>query len=141
MANFAGGTTSFLCLVDSITMPSDAVLPANIGGKLNAKQVDSAVAGYTNYHRLGAESEQERKQNYTDMVNKYYDLATSFYEYGWGESFHFAHRWNGETHNESLKRHEHYLALKLQLKPGDKVRCCCCCCCYGWSDNKASVNG
>jgi hypothetical protein len=27
-----------------------------------------------------------------DMVNKYYDLATSFYEFGWGESFHFAHR-------------------------------------------------
>jgi hypothetical protein len=26
-------------------------------------------------------------------VNKYYDLATSFYEYGWGESFHFAHRY------------------------------------------------
>jgi hypothetical protein len=26
------------------------------------------------------------------VVNKYYDLATSFYEYGWGESFHFAHR-------------------------------------------------
>jgi hypothetical protein len=28
----------------------------------------------------------------TYQVNKYYDLATSFYEYGWGESFHFAHR-------------------------------------------------
>jgi hypothetical protein len=27
------------------------------------------------------------------QVNKYYDLSTSFYEYGWGESFHFAHRW------------------------------------------------
>ena len=26
------------------------------------------------------------------QVNKYYDLATSFYEYGWGESFHFAQR-------------------------------------------------
>lgn len=27
------------------------------------------------------------------QVNKYYDLVTSFYEYGWGESFHFAPRW------------------------------------------------
>lgn len=26
------------------------------------------------------------------QVNKYYDLVTSFYEYGWGESFHFAPR-------------------------------------------------
>ncbi|XP_066363483.1 cycloartenol-C-24-methyltransferase 1-like [Miscanthus floridulus] len=55
------------------------------------------------------------------MVNKYYDLATSFYEYGWGESFHFAHRWNEESLRESIKRHEHFLALQLGLKPGMKV--------------------
>jgi sterol 24-C-methyltransferase len=41
-------------------------------------------------------------------VNKYYDLATSFYEYGWGESFHFAHRYKWETLRESIVRHEHY---------------------------------
>lgn len=40
---------------------------------------------------------------------------------GWGTSFHFAHRWANETHGESIKRHEHYLALRLGLKPGDKV--------------------
>jgi hypothetical protein len=27
------------------------------------------------------------------QVNKYYDLVTSFYEFGWGESFHFAPRY------------------------------------------------
>ncbi|OAY80811.1 Cycloartenol-C-24-methyltransferase 1, partial [Ananas comosus] len=54
-------------------------------------------------------------------VNKYYDLATSFYEYGWGESFHFAHRWKGESLRESIKRHEHFLALQLGLKRGMKV--------------------
>jgi sterol 24-C-methyltransferase len=40
---------------------------------------------------------------------------------GWGTSFHFAHRWRGESHGESIRRHEHYLALRLGLKPGDKV--------------------
>ncbi|KAL3569189.1 hypothetical protein D5086_029079 [Populus alba] len=45
---------------------------------------------YEKYH-VGGDDE-ERKANYTDMVNKYYDLVTSFYEYGWGESFHFAPR-------------------------------------------------
>ena len=54
------------------------------------------------------------------MVNKYYDLATSFYEYGWGESFHFAHRYKWETLRESIVRHEH-LASKLDVGPGDKV--------------------
>lgn len=84
------------------------------------------------------------------QVNKYYDLVTSFYEYGWGESFHFAPRWTtcfykyyfcsiicsswkficfyviccrwkGESLQESIKRHEHFLALQLGLKPGQKV--------------------
>ncbi|XP_021991788.1 probable cycloartenol-C-24-methyltransferase 1 [Helianthus annuus] len=55
------------------------------------------------------------------QVNKYYDLVTSFYEYGWGESFHFAPRWKGESLRESIKRHEHFLALQLGLKPGHKV--------------------
>ncbi|XP_039030759.1 cycloartenol-C-24-methyltransferase-like [Hibiscus syriacus] len=55
------------------------------------------------------------------MVNKYYDLVTSFYEYGWGESFHFAARWKGESLRESIKRNEHFLALQLGLKPGQKV--------------------
>lgn len=37
---------------------------------------------------------------------------------GWGTSFHFAHRLKHETHIESIRRHEHYLALRLGLKPG-----------------------
>ncbi|XP_062212774.1 cycloartenol-C-24-methyltransferase 1-like isoform X2 [Phragmites australis] len=59
--------------------------------------------------------------NYTDLVNKYYDLATSFYEYGWGDSFHFAGRWAGETFRESIKRHQHFIALQLGLKKGMKA--------------------
>ncbi|KOM51242.1 hypothetical protein LR48_Vigan08g206900, partial [Vigna angularis] len=55
------------------------------------------------------------------QVNKYYDLATSFYEFGWGQSFHFAPRCKGESLTESLKRHEHFLALQLGLKAGQKV--------------------
>ena len=54
-------------------------------------------------------------------MNKYYDLATSFYEYGWGESFHFAHRYKWESLRESIIRHEHFLASKLNVGPGKKV--------------------
>ncbi|XP_061996534.1 cycloartenol-C-24-methyltransferase isoform X2 [Rosa rugosa] len=76
---------------------------------------------YEKYHVCYGGEEEARKSNYTDMVNKYYDLVTSFYEYGWGESFHFAPRWKGESLRESIKRHEHFLALQLGLKPGQKV--------------------
>jgi len=54
-------------------------------------------------------------------VQHYYNLATDFYEYGWGESFHFGTRFIGEDFQESLRRMEYYLALKLQLNEGHKV--------------------
>jgi sterol 24-C-methyltransferase len=63
----------------------------------------------------------ERKEKYATMINHYYNLVTDFYEYGWGQSFHFAPRFNGETFAESIARHEHFLALYLGLRPGMKV--------------------
>ena len=30
------------------------------------------------------------KEEYASMVTAFYDLITDFYEYGWGQSFHFA---------------------------------------------------
>ncbi|KAG2632417.1 cycloartenol-C-24-methyltransferase 1-like [Panicum virgatum] len=96
-------------------------LASGLGGKINKAEVKSAVDEYEKYHGYYGGKEETRKSNYTDMVNKYYDLATSFYEYGWGESFHFAHRWSGESLRESIKRHEHFLALQLGLKAGMKV--------------------
>ena len=60
-------------------------------------------------------AEEERLEKYETVVNSYYDLATDFYEYGWGTSFHFAQRTPAETLVQSLARHEHFLALKLGL--------------------------
>ncbi|PKA53593.1 Cycloartenol-C-24-methyltransferase 1 [Apostasia shenzhenica] len=96
-------------------------LAAGVGGKMKKEEVESAVEQYEKYHVHFGGNEETRKAHYTDMVNKYYDLATSFYEFGWGESFHFAPRWVGESLKESIKRHEHFLALQLGLKRGMKV--------------------
>lgn len=51
----------------------------------------------------------------------YYNLVTDFYEYGWGQSFHFAPRFDGEAVPASLARLEHLLALRLGLAPGVQV--------------------
>ncbi|XP_031273772.1 cycloartenol-C-24-methyltransferase-like [Pistacia vera] len=96
-------------------------LASGLGGTIDKTQVFSAVEKYEKYHVFYGGEEEERKANYTDMVNKYYDLVTSFYEFGWGESFHFAPRWKGESFQESIKRSQHFLALQLALKPGQKV--------------------
>jgi len=42
-------------------------------------------------------------------------LPLFFYEWGWGQSFHFANRYSNETFSESIRRHEYHLASKLGL--------------------------
>jgi sterol 24-C-methyltransferase len=73
------------------------------------------------FQDLDEQAMAERKADYKELVNEYYDLATTFYEWAWGENFHFGLMFNGETRQESLQRHEHWLALKLGLKVGQKV--------------------
>jgi len=91
---------------------------AGLQGETYTKTVDD-------YRRLhdddGEGSVDERRANYTTLVNQYYDLATDFYEFGWGQSFHFATRRGKETFAESLARHEHFLADALRLQPGMDV--------------------
>lgn len=89
---------------------------------VEGRSVASVVTGYRSLHDEASGGDVEvRKARYADMVNDYYDLVTDFYEYGWGQSFHFAVRRRGETFEESILRHEYYLALVLGLKPGMEV--------------------
>lgn len=97
---------------------------ASTGGLGENKNVEDAVKKYEQFHS-GEGWNDSKKLSYMDMVNKYYDLATSFYEFGWGECFHFAHRLTGETLRDSLKRHEHYLAAQGRFEKGDKVQTSC----------------
>ena len=60
----------------------------------------------------------ERKEGYREFENTYYDLVTDFFEYGWGQSFHFAPRAANESFAASIARHEHYIAHRLGLAPG-----------------------
>lgn len=84
--------------------------------------VGDMVREYRSWHGEGDGGGVEaRKENYAELVNHYYDLVTDFYEFGWGQSFHFAPRYKHETLAESLLRHEHYLALELGLRPGQRV--------------------
>ena len=79
------------------------------------------VHRYRSFHDNGGGTASQRKDRYVDMVRGYYDLVTDIYERGWGDSFHFAPRYEGEPFDSSLKRHQHYLALRLGLGPGAQV--------------------
>jgi len=85
-------------------------------------QVNSAFTEYEAlYDEKKGGSVEARKNNYTTMVNHFYDLATDFYEFGWGHSFHFATRHKWESFESSIARHEMWLSHKLGLKEGMRV--------------------
>jgi sterol 24-C-methyltransferase len=63
----------------------------------------------------------DRTAGAIDLTREYYDLVTDFYEYGWGQSFHFAPRFRGESLEASLARSEYHLALRLGAQPGMKL--------------------
>ncbi len=87
-------------------------------GKLSPSEVKPAVDGYRAIYDAGEEG---RKEQYSLLVNHYYDLATDFYEFGWGRHFHFAPRRKGERLKDSLIRHQHFLSERLALGPGMEV--------------------
>lgn len=56
-----------------------------------------------------------------EIVDAYYNMATDFYEMGWGESFHFAHTLKDESHIDSIVRHEKRIADTLKVGPGKHI--------------------
>ncbi|KAK5129445.1 Delta(24)-sterol C-methyltransferase [Meristemomyces frigidus] len=72
----------------------------------------------------GTETEETRKarrDEYATLTRHYYNLATDLYEYGWGQSFHFSRYSPGEPFRQATARHEHYLALKMNLQENMRV--------------------
>ncbi|KAK2855587.1 Delta(24)-sterol C-methyltransferase, partial [Arthroderma sp. PD_2] len=67
------------------------------------------------------ETRQARRAEYATLTRHYYNLATDFYEYGWGSSFHFCRFAYGEPFRQAIARHEHYLAHSIGLKEGQLV--------------------
>jgi len=83
---------------------------------LTRSQVRPAIEEYLGYYdRAGVK---ERKQDYPAVVNDFYHLVTKFYEFAWGQSFHFAPRRRDESFPASLARYERYFGERLGLAPG-----------------------
>jgi sterol 24-C-methyltransferase len=85
---------------------------------LPSERVADVVDEYKAFHEGPVEARRER---HGTMVNHFYDLVTDFYEFGWGQSFHFAPMFKGEAFAASIARHEHWLAAQLGLTRGMTV--------------------
>lgn len=97
------------------------VLPSNLMRQAGKNDVESTADKFTSRFEGQNASVSARKAEATSMVNEYYDIVTDLYEYGWGQAFHFAPRFAGESFYEGLARHEYFLALKGGWGQGDRV--------------------
>ena len=62
-----------------------------------------------------------RNEKTTDIAQSFYTLVTDFYEYGYGESFHFAPVKDGLSFSECIADYEREIAKTLNARPGMKI--------------------
>ncbi|PYH91997.1 sterol 24-c-methyltransferase [Aspergillus ellipticus CBS 707.79] len=97
---------------------------------MRGKDADAQKAAIDEYFKhwdnKNAEEETDeiraaRRAEYATLTRHYYNIATDFYENAWGASFHFCRFGPGESFNQAIARHEHYLAHQIGIKNGMKV--------------------
>jgi sterol 24-C-methyltransferase len=64
----------------------------------------------------GTNQQEKRTANYKQLVQTYYDAVTPYYQYGWGDSFHFAPLRQGVRIKDSLLAEQMYLMDQGHLK-------------------------
>lgn len=65
--------------------------------QLNKGAADAYYNNWKDVNNLGDNDKdvEQRRVEAQNMTNSFYDLVTDFYEYGWGQSFHFAKLYKG----------------------------------------------
>ena len=93
------------------------VVTANSGGSLK-----EALEDFLELRKLAGSPDSDRHlHGQPQMVSRFYDVVTKFYEYGWGQSFHFAPRRTGEGLRTAQRRLQADVAALLGLGPGTRV--------------------
>jgi len=111
------------CAVSSPAIFRGLKLTATFVKRLTGSR-QARIDAYNALHE--EEDASKRNADYQALVDSYYDLATTFYEWGWGSCFHFADRRGAESFSQSLARHEYYLASRLAVSSGARVLDCGC---------------
>jgi len=88
-------------------------------GAMAESEVKAAVESYS--RQLSDARSDGGSEGAAGLARSYYELVTDFYEYGWGQSFHFAPLRRGEPVRRALERCERELARTLELRAGMKA--------------------
>lgn len=83
--------------------------------------LSAALDDYRALRKPEAPASRPGARSHSVLVSRYYDVVTPFYEYGWGDSFHFSPRRPGERLPDAHRRHEEGIARLLELRSGMRV--------------------
>jgi sterol 24-C-methyltransferase len=112
-------TLVYAVLVPATIYGLSIVIPyLPIFGYKHVGDVDSTMKNFAGefVDTKAGKAADKRREHYTKTTETFYNLITDFYEYGWGHSFHFAPRYEGEDFHASIRRYEHYVASQLGIK-------------------------
>jgi sterol 24-C-methyltransferase len=84
-------------------------------------KLDKVTDNFVKDYKSDDKSNDARRAKYTATTETFYNLITDFYEYGWGQSFHFSPMYVGETFEAATTRYEHWFASQLGDVRGKKV--------------------
>ena len=86
---------------------------------IQERTVDEEVGKYVSNFENG--ERETLSENAAEFTESFYHLVTDFYEYGWGQSFHFAPVMGDKTLAECIQEFERDVARTLDAKPGMKL--------------------
>ncbi|GAX76949.1 hypothetical protein CEUSTIGMA_g4396.t1 [Chlamydomonas eustigma] len=126
----AGGLVSIRLMSSLISFSSDYKRkPTSFdlsGGSIESSKVKAEFDAYNDaYGKDPAQGIKDRSKT-AQLVDVFYSLVTDFYEWGWGQSFHFSPKLPAKDWKQSEVAHESRIAAVLGLKPGMKCLDCGC---------------
>lgn len=87
---------------------------------LLSTETKNVVDRYSSHFDKGTTAE-EREENTAELVGAYYQLVTDFYEYGFGECFHFFPVYDSQSFRQGVVEYDKQIAQDLHVRPGAKV--------------------
>jgi len=81
---------------------------------------DEQVNSFSTHYTSVAGNDQHSAYD-ADVARSFYNLANEFYEYGWGDSFHFGFRRTWEPFSKSISNTQNFVAQKLRVGDMDRV--------------------
>ncbi|KAG1677547.1 hypothetical protein FOA52_014445 [Chlamydomonas sp. UWO 241] len=92
------------------------------GGSIMSSDVQGEFDAYNaSYGAMGTGEGIKNREETVHLVDIFYSLVTDFYEWGWGQSFHFSPKLPGKDWKTSEAAHESRIAAMLGVRPGHKV--------------------